>query len=133
VSELKRALGKSVAAVLTAGAVAAALAVPGAQAAVTPGWRFAAFYPQAGMWAVSASSATNAWVIGQPSVGILFTRHWNGNKWQAIPDPGPIGEVQFAGASVVAIPGGRAMIFVLQLSQEFMDRWVDIFEWTGTS
>jgi hypothetical protein len=134
VSEVKRALRTSVATVLTAGVLAAAVAVPGAQAASTPGWRFVAFYPQANMWSVSAASAVNAWTIGQPySGGILFVTHWNGRRWHTIGAPGPIGEVQFAGASLVAVPGGRAIIFVLEVSQETVDSWVDVFEWTGRS
>jgi hypothetical protein len=87
VSELKRVLGTSVATVLTDG-VAIALAVSGAQAAATPGWRFVAFYPQADdMSAVSASSATNAWVLGQTDGVDLFASHWNGKAWPKVAVP----------------------------------------------
>jgi hypothetical protein len=133
---MKRVLGTSVATLLTAG-FAVALAVSGAQAAATPGWRFVAFYPQADdMSAVSASSATNAWVVGQTGSVDMFASHWNGKKWQPIALPITIGggfTNQVTGTSVAAIPGGRAMIFVTEEDEELGTSWVAAFEWRGRS
>lgn len=133
---MKRVLGTSVAAVLTAGA-AVALAVSGAQAAATPGWRVVATYPQAGyMTAVSASDAANAWAVGGTGCCNLFVSHWNGKKWQTIAVPGNVGggfTNQVTGASVAAIADGRAMIFVESTDQELGTSWVDALEWRGRS
>jgi hypothetical protein len=136
VSELKRVLRRSVATVLTAGA-AVALAVSGAQAAATPGWRVVATYPQAAyMQAVSATSATNAWAVGGTGCCDLLVGHWNGKKWETIATPHSVGggfTNQVTGASVAAIAGGRAMIFVASEDQETDQTWVDAFEWRGRS
>jgi hypothetical protein len=128
-----------VATVLTAGvAVAVALAVSGAQAAATPGWRVVATYPQAqAMTAVSASDAANAWAVGL-SGGCcdLLASHWNGKKWETIAPPGSIGggwTNQVLGASVAAIADGRAMIFVESTDEELGTTWVVAFEWRGRS
>ena len=123
--------------VLTAG-IAVALAVPGAQAAATPGWRVVATYPQAqAMTAVSASDAANAWEVGL-SGGCcdLLVSHWNGKKWETIAAPGNIGggfTNQVTGASVAAIANGRAMIFVESTDEELGTSWVGALEWRGRS
>jgi hypothetical protein len=83
---MKRALARYAATVLIAGA-AVALAVSGAQAAATPGWRVVAIYSQADqMTGVSASAAANAWAVAQ-SGGCcnLLVGHWNGTKWGSSP------------------------------------------------
>jgi hypothetical protein len=133
---LKRVLRTSVAAVLTAG-VAVALAVSGAQAAATPGWRVVATYPQAqAMTAVSASDAANAWAVGGTGGTNLFVSHWNGKKWETIAPPGNIGggfTNQVTGASVAAIANGRAMIFVDSTDEELGTSWVIALEWRGRS
>jgi hypothetical protein len=137
VNALKRLLGTSVASVLTAG-VAVGLAVSGAGAAATPGWRVVTTYPQVqAMTAVSASDAANGWAVGL-SGGCcdLFVSHWNGRKWETIAAPGGIGggfTNQVTGASVAAIPGGRAMIFVDSTDEELSSSWVGAFEWRGRS
>jgi hypothetical protein len=88
---LKRVLRTFIAIALTAGA-AVALAVSGAQASGTPGWRFVAVYPQElEMASVSATSATNAWAVGHTGDLQLFTTHWNGKKWQTITEPRSLG------------------------------------------
>jgi hypothetical protein len=87
VSRRKRSLRKFA---VTGVAVCAAvvLAVPGAQAAGTPGWRFVAVFPQAQqLLSVSAASATNAWAVGQTSGLGLFTSHWNGKTWSKVAAP----------------------------------------------
>jgi hypothetical protein len=125
-----------VATVLTTG-VAVALAVSGAQAAATPGWRVVSTYPQASyMQAVSATGATNAWAVGGTGCCNLFVTHWNGKKWETIAVPGNIGggfTNQVTGASVAAIAGGRAMIFVASEDEELGTSWVVAFEWRGRS
>jgi hypothetical protein len=137
VSELKRVLGTSVATVLAAGVVVA-LAVSGAEAATTPGWRIVTTYPQAqSMTAVSASDAANAWAVGL-SGGCcdLLVSHWNGKKWDTIAPPSGIGggwTNQVIGASVAAIAGGRAMFFVESTDEELSNVWVVAFEWGGKS
>jgi hypothetical protein len=117
-------------------AVSAAVvfAVPGAQAAGTPGWRFAAVYPQVQqMLSVSASSAANAWAAGQAGLG-LFTSRWNGKKWQTIAGPtGHWGVGPVVGAAVAATAGARAWIFVLTGNEELGITEADAVEWTGTS
>jgi hypothetical protein len=136
VSELKRVLGRSVATVLTASA-AVALAVSGAQGAATPGWRVVATYPQAAaMTAVSATDVANAWAVGQIGCCNLLVGHWNGKKWETIATPHGVGGAftnQVTGASVAAIAGGRAMVFVTSEDEELGTSWVDAFEWRGRS
>lgn len=134
---MKRLLRRSVTTAVAAGA-AVALAASGAQAAATPGWRIVATYPQVNvMTSVSATSAVNAWAVGL-SGGCcdLFVSHWNGKKWQPIGAPGNIGGAwtnQVTGASVAALPDGRAMIFVTSTDQETDTSWVDAVEWKGKS
>jgi hypothetical protein len=134
---MKRALRRSVVTVLTACA-AVALAVSSAQAAATPGWRVVATYPQAdAMTGVSTSAAANAWAVGQ-SGGCcnLFVTHWNGKRWGTIAVPQGVGGAftnQVTGASVAAIAGGRAMVFVTSEDEELGTSWVDAFEWRGRS
>jgi hypothetical protein len=133
---LKRVLRTSVATVLTIG-VAVALALSGAQAAATPGWRVVSTYPQASyMQAVSATSATNAWAVGGTGCCNLLVTHWNGKKWETIAVPGNIGggfTNQVTGASVAAIAGGRAMIFLASEDEELGTSWVVALEWRGRS
>jgi hypothetical protein len=137
---LKRLPKISVAAGIAVGAVI--LAAPGAaQAAGTPGWRFAAVYPQSGgIWSVSASSAANAWAVGQGSTGscdmCLFTAHWNGQRWQTIAPPeGLLDQTdRIAGfAAVAATAGKRAWVFAWGESGELGTIELSAVEWTGTS
>jgi hypothetical protein len=142
VSELKRLLKTSVAAGIAVSA-AVVLAVSGAaQAAGTPGWRFAAVYPQSdGIWSVSASSAANAWAVGQSSTTspcdmCLFTAHWNGKKWQTIATPKGLlsGPNQIVGnAAVAATAGKRAWVFAWRVAGEPGTSELSAVEWTGTS
>ena len=127
-------LARSVATVAAAGA-AVALAVSGAQAAATPGWRVVAAYPQAdAMTGVSASGAANAWAVGLTGCCDLLVSHWNGKKWQTIAAPAGGGFTsQVIGASVAAIADGRAMIFVTSTDEETDTVWVDAIEWKGRS
>jgi hypothetical protein len=130
---LKRVLRNCVAAGIAVGA--AVLAVPGAQAAGTPGWRIAAVYPQAEeIESVSATSATNAWAVGQTWDVNLFASRWNGKKWQTIAAPrnnGGVGPV--AGATVVATAGARAWVFLPTVQEELSLTDLDAVEWNGSS
>ncbi len=116
---------------------AVGLVASGAQAAGTPGWRFAEVYPQVDqMLSVSASSAANAWAVGQTSDLRLFVSHWNGRKWQTLPEPtdlpfSPNGVV--VGAAVAATAGQRAWVFVSRENDELGTSEVDAVEWNGTS
>jgi hypothetical protein len=114
---------------------AVVLAVPGAQAAGTPGWRFVAVFPQVQqLLSVSASSATNAWAVGQTSGLGLFTSHWNGKKWQPVANPNRLGGVgPLIGAAVAATAGARAWVFTMTENDEYPVTEVDAVEWTGTS
>jgi hypothetical protein len=99
---------------------AVVLAVPGAQAAGTPGWRFVAVFPQAQqLLSVSAASATNAWAVGQTSGLGLFTSRWNGKKWQPVANPNRLGGVgPLIGAAVAATAGARAWVFTMTENDE---------------
>jgi hypothetical protein len=142
VRELKRLLKTSVAAGIALSA-AVVLAFSGAaQAAGTPGWRFAEVYPQSDeILSVSASSAANAWAVGQDSFTsscdmCLFTAHWNGSKWQTIPTPpGLLHQInRLVGyAAVAATAGKRAWIFVWGENNELGTTELSAVEWTGTS
>jgi hypothetical protein len=121
-----------VATAVAAGA-AIVLAVSGAQAAGTPGWRVVATYPvDEGISSVSAASAADAWAVGQCYWSCLVASHWNGRKWQTLPDPGLDGPYM-TGADVTAVGRGRAWFFVNQTDEELGTSWVDAIEWTGTS
>lgn len=142
VTELKRLLKMSVAsAIAVSAAVVLALSGP-AQAAGTPGWRFAEVYPQSN-WisSVSASSAANAWAVGQDSFTsscdmCLFTAHWNGKKWQTISTPpGLLHQInRLVGyTAVAATTGKRAWIFAWGEDNELGTTELSAVEWTGTS
>ena len=112
---MKRVL-RAFAATGVAVSAAVVLAVSGAQAAGTPGWRFAAVYPQADeIFSVAASSTANAWAVGQSGGGpcdmCLFTSHWNGKKWQTIAAPKDFYYI-VGSAAVAATAGGRAWVFL---------------------
>jgi hypothetical protein len=139
---LKRLLKASVATGIAVSA-AVVLAISGAaQAASTPGWRFAPVYPQSdGIFSVSASSAANAWAVGQGSTGspcdmCLFTTHWNGKEWRAIATPKGLldGPDTIAGnAAVAATAGERAWVFAWRVAGEPGTSELSAVEWTGTS
>ena len=140
---MKRLLKTSVAAGIAV-SVAVVLAMSGAaHAAGTPGWRFAAVYPQSsGIFSVSASSAANAWAVGQGSSSsplcdmCLFTTHWDGKKWQTIATPKGLleGPNQIVGNSAVAATAGkRAWVFAWRVHAEPGTSVLSAVEWTGTS
>jgi hypothetical protein len=126
----------------TGAAVTAAVlfAVSGAQAAATPGWRYAAVYQVDGMTSVSASGATNAWAVGPTFDGgpcddpCSFASHWNGKKWQriALPDL-PVDGNYFGSVTVAAMAGGRAWVFVSMIDSVSSTGQEVAVEWNGTS
>ncbi len=116
--------------------VGVALAVSGAQAAATPGWRVVATYPQVNaMTGAAASDAANGWAVGiSGGCCDLFVSHWNGKKWETIgPSIGAGFTDQVTGASVAAIPDGRAMILVQITDEETGPQGDVAIEWRGRS
>jgi hypothetical protein len=112
----------------------------GAQAAGTPGWRFAPIFPQSSeVMSVAAASAANAWAVGQeysPCDMCLFTAHWNGSKWQTIASPeGLLHQINriIGNAAVVATAGQRAWVFAWGEYDELGTSELSAVEWTGTS
>ncbi len=121
-----------------AAGAAVALAASGAQAAGTPGWRVVAVYPQVSqMTTVSATSATNAWAVGElsgPCYMCVFTRQWTGTKWRTIAQPpGMFGYPWPQGEAVAAIAGERAWVFEADENEELGTELAGAVEWTGTS
>jgi hypothetical protein len=137
---LKRLLTTFMAAGIAVSA-AVILAVSGAAQAVgTPGWRFAPVYPQSNwIGSVSASSAANAWAVGQessPCDMCLFTAHWNGKKWQTLDvPPGLLHQINrvVGNAAVAATAGGRAWVFAWGAYPELGTTLLSAVEWTGKS
>jgi hypothetical protein len=87
------------------------------------------------MQSVSASSAANAWVVGQTDLLTLFTSHWNGKTWQTIAPPEGLMYPQVIGAAAAATTGARAWVFVVSMAPEDEggESAVAAVEWTGTS
>ena len=139
-SGLKRLRKTSMTAAIAVSA-AVVLALSGAaQAASTPGWRIVAAYPQSGeILSVSASSAANAWAVGQessPCDMCLFTTHWNGKKWQTLDvPPGLLHQINriTSDAAVAATTGGRAWVFVWGEYNELGTTLLSAVEWTGSA
>jgi hypothetical protein len=106
-----RRLGQALLVVPLAGMGLAALAVPVASQPVAPracaGWQVVPSPSPgpAGLAAVAATSATDAWAVGSrlTSGGSYRTliEHWNGNAWKVVPSPDPAG-----GASPTDTLGG---------------------------
>ena len=139
VSGLKR-LRKTAAAAIAVSAALVFALFGTAQAAGTPGWRIVAAYPQSGeILSVSASSAANAWAVGQeysPCDMCLFTTHWNGKKWQTLDvPPGLLHQINriTSDAAVAATTGGRAWIFVWGEDNELGTTLLSAVEWTGSA
>ena len=140
--QLKRPL-KAILTTVTAATAAVALAFSGtAQAAATPGWRFAEVYPQSNwIGSVSASSSTNAWAVGQDGLTstcdmCLFTAHWNGKKWQTIATPpGLLHQVNrlVGTTAVAATAANRAWVFAWGEYAELGTTLLSAVEWTGKS
>jgi hypothetical protein len=137
---LKRVLTRSVVAGIAMSAAVVLAVSGGAQAAGTPGWRFAPIFPQSSeVMSVAAASAANAWAVGQeysPCDMCLFTAHWNGKKWQTIATPaGLLHQANriTGNAAVAATAGGRAWVFAWGAEDESGISELSAVEWTGKS
>jgi hypothetical protein len=73
--------------------------------------------------AVSASSADNAWAVGNNTAGPSLTEHWNGTSWRAVSAPGC---ADLAGVSILPRDHGWAV-------GSFGNRKPVILRWNGTS
>src|SRR5215472_1087003 len=63
-----------------------------------------------GLGPIAASSATNAWALGQESSGLKdHLLHWNGHAWQTSRYPGLQGTIS-GNLGLTAAPGGRAWL-----------------------
>jgi hypothetical protein len=63
-----------------------------------------------GLGPIAASSATNAWALGQESSGLKdHLLHWNGHVWRDSRYPGPQGTIS-GNLGLTAAPGGRAWL-----------------------
>ncbi|MDR2988667.1 MAG: hypothetical protein LBV34_27915, partial [Nocardiopsaceae bacterium] len=80
-----------------------------------------------GLASIAASSATNAWALGQePSGTTQHLLHWNGHGWQNKVFPGTPGTF-YGNLGITAAPGGRAWLTASTAGQGH------IFGWNGTS
>jgi len=74
---------------------------------------------------VAASSATNAWALGQePSGTTEHLLHWNGHRWRSSAFPGTPGTL-YGNLGLTAAPSGRAWLVASSGSSQ-------IFGWDGT-
>ena len=89
--------------VLVAG-VAAGTA-PGAAAGAGPARRAASFTISGHLSAVAATSASNAWAVGESytktSIKTLILR-WNGKTWRRVPSPSPGASAGLSGVAAVS-------------------------------
>jgi hypothetical protein len=79
-----------------------------------------------GFAAVTASSASDAWALGQEQSGTReHLLHWNGRRWAEIAFPGTPGTF-YGDLGITAAPGGRAWLIASpNLSSQ-------LFAWNGT-
>jgi hypothetical protein len=79
-----------------------------------------------GLGAVTASSASDAWALGQePSGTREHLLHWNGRSWAEITFPGTPGTF-YADLGITAAPGGRAWLIASASASS------QLFAWNGT-
>lgn len=63
-----------------------------------------------GIAALSASSASDAWVLGQDASGQAeHLLHWNGRRWRSAPNPFIPGDL-YGDFSLTSVPGGRTWL-----------------------
>jgi hypothetical protein len=80
-----------------------------------------------GLAAIAASSATNAWALGQePSGTTEHLLHWNGHGWRNRAFPGTPGAF-YGNLGIAAAPGGKAWLTAAPGGSS------QIFGWNGTS
>jgi hypothetical protein len=76
---------------------------------------------------IAASSATNAWALGQePSGSTEHLLHWNGHGWRNSAFPGTPGTF-YGNLGLTAAPGGRAWMIAAASGSS------SIFGWNGTA
>ena len=79
-----------------------------------------------GLAAVTASSASDAWALGQePSGTREHLLHWNGRRWAEIAFPGTPGTF-YGDLGITAAPGGRAWLIASPIPSS------QLFAWNGT-
>ena len=79
-----------------------------------------------GLAAVTASSATDAWALGQEQSGTTeHLLHWNGRRWAEITFPGTPGTF-YGDLGITAAPGGRAWLIASPIPSS------QLFAWNGT-
>jgi hypothetical protein len=79
-----------------------------------------------GLAAVAASSASDAWALGQePSGTKEHLLHWNGRRWAEITFPGTPGAF-YGDLGITAAPGGRAWLIASPIPAS------QLFAWNGT-
>src|SRR5262249_21035847 len=79
-----------------------------------------------GLAAVAASSAGDAWALGQEQSGTReHLLHWNGRRWAEITFPGTPGTF-YGDLGIAAAPGGRAWLIASP------SRSSQLFAWNGT-
>jgi hypothetical protein len=87
--------------------------------------RFPSAWP-GGLGFVAASSASNAWALGQePSGTTEHLLHWTGNGWRNSRFPGTPGTF-YGNLGLTAAPGGRAWLIASASASS------QIFGWNGT-
>jgi len=80
-----------------------------------------------GFASIAASSATNAWALGQePSGTTEHLLHWNGHGWRNATFPGAAGTL-YGNLGITAAPGGRAWLTASPSGSS------QIFGWNGAS
>ena len=96
-----------------------AIAIPGAaSAASTPGWRFVAMFPNAGINGDSASSFGNQWAVGTDSTH-LFTEHRTAKGWkQSSPAIGITANEFISSLQIAATSGQQAWAFAGLLNND---------------
>jgi hypothetical protein len=86
----------------------------------------------AGLWAVTATSAGNAWAVGVPAGGAGHTtgiEHWDGHSWTTVPGPDPGGHERLTG--VTATSAGNA--WAVGSTKATSPLKSVILHWNGTS
>jgi hypothetical protein len=86
----------------------------------------------AGLWAVTATSADNAWASGVPAGGAGHTTgivHWDGHSWQTVPSPDPGGHAAVTGVAATSAGNAWAVGAIMATSPLKSV----ILHWNGTS
>jgi hypothetical protein len=83
--------------------VVAGIAPAGSAAARTGTADLARSLPaSASLYGVAATSASNAWAVGQANSGKTLILHWNGTAWKSVPSPSPAGGGELNGVAATS-------------------------------